>query len=150
MDAVTYPSNEVGAFLREKVIALRLPHDHKPLAEEFGVTQTPCLILLDREGAERHRATGFLPPEEFLAAMQLGFAKIEVHRRDFSAAEELLDELLQAHPGSLSAPEAITVRGLCRFENTNDPHHLKRAYEKLKSEFPQSEWTRRTFRYRLL
>jgi hypothetical protein len=150
MDAVTYPSTEVSAFLQDRVVLLRLPHDQKPLADEFGITRTPCLILLDGRGAEHHRITGFQTPEDFLAGMHLGFAKIEYDRRAYGRAAELLDRLLSVHPGSGSSPEAIYVRGLSLYRQENDPIHMKKAYEQLKSRFPGSEWTRRTFQYRLL
>jgi hypothetical protein len=150
MDAVTYPSTEVSALLRDRVVLLRLPHDHKPLADEFVVNRTPCLILLDGRGAEHHRITGFQTPEDFLATMHLGFAKIEYDRRAYGRAAELLDRLLALHPGSGSSPEALYVRGLSLYREKSDPIHLKRAYEQLKSQFPGSEWTRRTFQYRLL
>jgi hypothetical protein len=150
MDAVTYPSLEVADFVRNRVIPLRLPHDHKPLADEFGVFETPCLVLLDGKGTEHHRITGFQAPEDFLAGMHLGFAKIEYDRGDFGKAVEFLDGLLALYPGSGPSPEAIYVRGLSLYRQENDPVHMKKAYEQLKSRFPGSEWTRRTFQYRLL
>jgi tetratricopeptide (TPR) repeat protein len=150
MDAVTYPSREVAAFIRDRVVSLRLSHDHKPLSDELGITRTPCLVLLDNRGAEHHRITGFQTPEDLLAAMQLGLAKIEYDRGVFGKAAELLDRLLAVYPGNAASPEAIYVRGLSRYKERNEPIHLKRAYEQLKSDFPRSEWTRRTFPYRLL
>lgn len=150
MDAVTYPSTEVVAFLRERVVSVRLPHDHKPLAQELGISRTPCLVLLDSGGAEHHRITGFQAPEDLLAELQLGLAKIEYDRGSFGKAAELLDRLLAVYPGSAASPEAIYVRGLSLYKGRNEPLHLKRAYERLKSDFPSSEWTQKTFPYRLL
>lgn len=150
MDAVTYPSREVAAFLGGRVVSVRLPHDHKPLADELGISRTPCLVLLDHNGVEHHRITGFQAPEDFLAAMRLGLAKIEYDRGAFGKAAELLDRLLGVYPGSAASPEAIYVRGLSLFREKSEPVHLKRAYEQLKTEYPRSEWTRKTFPYRLL
>ncbi len=37
MDAVTYPDDKVGSFLKDRVIPVRVPYDHKPLADDFNV-----------------------------------------------------------------------------------------------------------------
>jgi hypothetical protein len=47
MDAVTYPKPAVIRYISENLIPLRVPHDHKPLAERFQVKWTPALIMLD-------------------------------------------------------------------------------------------------------
>ncbi len=150
MDAVTYPSAMVVAFIEENLVPLRLPYNHEPLAGTFGVQETPCLILLDGDGIEHHRTTGFLPPEELIAAIQLGKAKILQDRGVFDEALKLLDLLLAEQPKSGSAPEALYQRGLCLYKSTHDSRYLKEVYEQLKKNYPDSDWTRRSARYRLL
>ena len=39
---------------------------------------------------------------------------------------------------------------LNRFKNTGNPAPLKEAYETLSSQYPDSEWTKRAYPYRLL
>jgi predicted Zn-dependent protease len=150
MDAVTYPSSDVGAWLTEKLIPLRVDHDHETLAEQFGVVRTPTLVLLDEERTEIHRSEGFLSPDEFSAFMQLGMAKMKYRRAELESAMDLLSVLVKNHPGSAFLAEAIAVRGRCRYRYTHDVRHLKEAHEQLRTEFPKSRWARLTLQYRLL
>ena len=150
MDAVTYTAGEVLDWLRRKLVPVRVSHDHVPLAEEFGVVRTPCLVLLDRPGKALHRSVGVLAPEDFVAFVQLGLAKLKVEQAELESAMDILQGLFKNHPASPSVAEAIVVRGRCRYRYTHDPRHLKEAHEQLRSDFPRSEWVRRTLQYRLL
>jgi hypothetical protein len=150
MDAVTYPSDEVLYWLREKLVPVRVSHDHDPLAEEFGVVGTPCLVLLDAGRRGVHRSEGFLTPREFSAFMQLGLAKLQYHRAELESAMDLFHGLFRDHPESPFLAEGIIVRGRCRYRYTHDPRHLKDAHEQLRTQFPRSRWTRLTLQYRLL
>lgn len=150
MDAVTYSSAQVIDFIHRNTIPLRLAYDHKPLSDSFKVEKTPCLIILDQDGNEQHRANGFQPPVEFIAAIRLGIAKTRYNRQSYDLAFQALNELLEDNPTSDSSAEAIYLRGLCRYKSTHDYGHLKDAYEELVLAFPKSEWTMRAFHYRLL
>ncbi len=150
MDAVTYPEEKVGNFLRDRVIPVRVAYDHKPLAEDFNVKWTPTIITLDEEGKESHRTVGFLSPEELIPALLLGIGKSNFERGDFAKAISVLDELLNEYPKSDSAPEAVYLRGVALYKNTKDPQPLKGAYEKLAAEYPDAQWTKRAYPYRLL
>ncbi len=150
MDAVTYPSTEVQAFIGEVFIPLRLPHDHGTLADALRVEKTPSIILLGSGGKEFHRMTGFLSPGDFLAGAKLGLAKSLEGAGNHGETIQLLESLLQDYPESPAVPEAIFVLGLSRYRSSHKPRHLKEMYEELTSRFPESEWTRRSFQYRLL
>jgi len=150
MDAVTYPSTDVMALFRRELVPLRLPHDHKPLADELRVVRTPCLVLLGAGGREHHRSTGFLSSENLLATVQLGLAKVLRDLQSFDEAIERLDRLLNDYPLSDAVPEAVYVRGRTLYKSRHDRAFLKETYVQLASRFPKSEWTRRAFQYRLL
>lgn len=150
MDAVTYPSREAALWLRERLVPVRLPHDHDPLAEQFDIVRTPCLIFLDPQGTEVHRTVGVLSPDEFSSFVQLGTAKLLYRQGQWQPALERLEELLNKNPQSLSVAEAVFLRGRCLYRHTHSPIHLKDAHDQLRSKFPGSEWTRRTLQYRLL
>jgi hypothetical protein len=150
MDAVTYPSTEVQAFIGEVFIPLRLPHDHGTLADALRVEKTPSIILLGPDGREFHRMTGFLSPGDFLAGAKLGLAKSLEGAGNHGETIQLLESLLQDYPESHAVPEAIYLVGLSRYMSSHKPRHLKEMYEELTSKFPGSEWTRRSFQYRLL
>jgi len=150
MDAVTYPTDQVKEWLNRTLVPVRVSHEHEPLAEEFRVVRTPCLVLLDRPGREVHRSEGFLSPGDFLAFVQLGLAKLKYERAELESAMDLLQGLFKNHPESPSLAEAVVVRGRCRYRYTHDPRHLREAHEQLRSDFPGSGWVRRTLQYRLL
>jgi len=150
MGAVTFPDAKVIAFIKQNVIPIRLPHDHKPLAEQFQVKWTPALVTLDMEGKEHHRTVGFLSPEELIPSLLLGKAKIDFDHDDFGKALTTLEDLLNDYPKSGAAPEAIFLRGVCGYKSTHNPKALKEAYEKLAKDYPDSEWTKRAYPYRLI
>ncbi len=150
MGAVTFPDAKVIAFIKQNLIPVRLPHDHKPLAEQFQVKWTPALVTLDTEGKEHHRTVGFLSPEELIPSLLLGKAKIDFDHEDFAKALVSLEALLKDYPKSGAAPEAIFLRGVCGYKSTHTPKPLKEAYEKLAKDYPDSEWTKRAYPYRLL
>jgi hypothetical protein len=150
MGAVTFPRQEVIDFIAGNLVALRLPHDHKPLSEQFQVKWTPTLVTLDQEGKEHHRTVGFLPPEELIPTLLLGTAKIHFDHEQFEEALKRLEAILKDYPKSGAAPEAIFLKGVCRYKHTHDPKPLKEAYEKLQKEYPESEWTKRALPYRLI
>ena len=149
MDAVTYPQKVVAAFLAESMIAVRIASDH-PLSKEFKVTWTPTLVTLDWKGQEHHRTVGFLSAEELVASLMLGSAKVYSDLELFDKAFGTLGKLLSAYPASDAAPEALFVRGVCGYKSTHNPAPLKQAYEQLQKQYPQSEWTKRAYPYRLL
>ncbi len=150
MDAVTYPDLRVTDFINANLIAVRVPFDSQPLATDLNIKWTPTLITLDSEGKEHHRTVGFLPPEELIASLLLGMAKSSFDTEHFTAALESLEKLLTDYPKSDAAPEALYLRGVCQYKSTHNPKPLKTAYERLQSDYPASEWTKRAYPYRLL
>ena len=150
MGAVTYPNAKLGEFISKNLIPVQVKSDAQPIATDFNVKWTPTLITLDTEGKEHHRTVGFLPPEELIPSLLLGIAKCHFDRDRFAEALASLDKLLAEYSKSDSAPEAIFLRGVSRYKSTHDPKPLKEAYEKLQSEYPSSEWTKRAYPYRLI
>src|SRR4030043_471933 len=136
MDAVTYPNEGVIEFIQKNMIPLRVAFDAQPLATEFSLKWTPTLITLDADGKEHQRTVGFLPPEELIPSLLLGIAKSYFNREKFSEALSTLDKLLADYPKSDAAPEAIYLRGVCRYKSTHDPKPLKGAYEQLQANYP--------------
>jgi hypothetical protein len=150
MGAVTYPSANVIEFISQNMVPIQVLFDAKPLATDFNVKWTPTIITLDAEGKEHHRTVGFLPPEDLIPSLMLGIAKCHFDRETFGEALSTLEKLLAGYPKSDSAPEAIYLQGVARYKSTHSPKPLKEAYEKLQTEYPTSEWTKRAYPYRLL
>jgi thioredoxin-related protein len=150
MDAVTYPDTEVISFINEHMIPLRVQHDTEPTATDFNVKRTPTVVTLDPEGNEHHRTVGFLGPEDLIASLLLGIAKVYFDKDQFGDALLSLNKILSEHANSDSAPEAIFIKGVSEFKSFNNPNKLRDAYERLKSHYPDNEWTKRAYPYSLI
>jgi len=68
----------------------------------------------------------------------------------FAEALVRLEQLIAGYGKSDSTPEAIFLVGVCSYKRSHDAKPLKAAYEKLNAAFPDSEWTKRAYPYRLL
>ncbi|MFC1835233.1 tetratricopeptide repeat protein [Thermodesulfobacteriota bacterium] len=150
MDAVVYPNEEVKDFVAREVIPLKLASDEKPYCDDFNVQWTPALIVLDTDGKERHRTVGFMSPEELIPSLLLGIGKSLFENGEFVEASARLEELIAEYAKSAAAPEAIFFRGVADYKGSGDPTPLKEAYEKLILEYPESEWAKRAYPYRLI
>jgi hypothetical protein len=150
MGAVTYPDAKVVEFVNEAVIPLQVKSDSEPLATDFTLRWTPALIILDTNGKEHSRTIGFIPPEEFIPTISLGMIKAYFDLRQFDPAITCLDKIISNYPQSFAAPEAVYYRAVCGYKTIHDVAGLKKAYERLAKEYPQSEWAKRASPYRLL
>jgi len=150
MDAVTYPEKAVVEFVAQNVIPLQITFDQEPFTSDFRVKWTPTLVTLDNEGEEHHRTVGFLDPNQLIPSLMLGIAKVNFDADQFEAALEYLEKLVADYSKSDSAPEATYLRGVNLYKSTKDPKPLKEAYENLAASYPDNEWTKRAYPYRLL
>jgi hypothetical protein len=149
MDAVTYPMQDVVEHIEKHVIPVRIAFDD-PLAREFVVKWTPNLLFADEKRVVHHRIIGFLPPEQLIPAIMLGVGKTFFDLGDLDRALEMLNELVEKHPASHAAPEAVYFEGVSRYKKTHSAEPLKNAYEKLKTTYAETEWVKRASPYRLL
>lgn len=149
MDTVTYPKQDVIDLMDKHVIPVRIPFD-SPLAKEFEVKWTPGLLFLDKNRKAHHLIIGFLPPEELIPAILLGVGKTFFDSNEFQRAIEALNEVMERHPSSHAAPEAVYFRGVSQYKKTHSAEPLKQVYEKLQAEYPETEWAERAAPYRLL
>ncbi len=60
------------------------------------------------------------------------------------------EAVLSEVPQSDAAPEAVFQRGVSLYKSTGDPKPLKEAYMKLQDKYPESQWTKRSYPYRLI
>jgi hypothetical protein len=112
---------------------------HPDTFERFGVQWTPVLLVLDANGKEQHRWEGYLPPDEFLAQLELGVAKAKFGESRWEEAARLFDELARARPDSDLAPLAVYYAGVSRYKG-GDPGALPATGEELRRRFPGSPW----------
>jgi tetratricopeptide (TPR) repeat protein len=150
MDAVTYPDPKVSEFVMKNLVPLRIPYNHETLAPQFNLQWTPTLITLDSEGKEHHRTVGFMAPDDFIASQLLGMGKSAFELEQFDRAIEDFNSLLSMYSKTEYAAEAIYFRGVSQYKNSHNPKPLREAYDKLSAEYPNNEWTKRAYPYRLI
>ncbi len=150
MDAVTYPDEMVMAFIQESLIPLLVPFDALPLSKDFNIKWTPTLVTLGTDMREHHRTVGFLDPDAFIANQTLGIGKYHFDNDRYKEALAFFEKIISGYSESDCVAEATFLRGVSLYKSTGDPKPLKEAYETLSSKYPDGEWTKRAYPYRLL
>ena len=150
MDAVTYPNKLVIRFIENHVVPLRIPSDQKPQVDDYRVTWTPTLLILDSKGLEHHRSVGFLGEDQLIPSLLLGVGNLHFNTNTFNDAIACYDRIITESPDSDAAPEAIFQRGVAQFKSSHNPAPLKEAYELLHTLHKESLWAHRALPYRLI
>ncbi len=143
----TFANGKVASFIMESLLPLRMDLEKKAFYEKYNAIWTPTLLLLDYSGSEIQRTIGFLDADEFIATMHLGIAKVHFSAEEFDAANVHLKRLLGQYNTSSATPEAIYFQGINLYKQKDDPSQLKRAYEQLVKEYPESSWAKRAEPY---
>lgn len=150
MDTVTYPMDTVANFIMKYLIPLRNDMNDESSHETLHTFWTPTLVVIATNGHEVQREIGFFQPTEFIASLHLGLAKARMSSGEFDIAEEHFSSLIgQLLEGDIVA-EAIFFQGVNSYKMKTDPSELKKAYERLLTEFSDTVWAKRAAPYRLL
>ena len=80
----------------------------------------------------------------------LGEGKYFFDSDKFPKALITLERILTDYKNTDAVLEAIYLRGVSQHKNTGNPLSLKRAYEILSKDFPNGEWAKRAYPYRLI
>lgn len=112
--------------------------------KRFDVKWTPTLMVLDHDGAVRHRFEGFLPPEDFLSQLHLGLAHAAFAREQWEDAERRYRETVDRFPKADVAPEALYWSGVSRYKATGHPDALGETDRELKQKSPASTWAKKS------
>ena len=113
------------------------------LGERYGAQWTPTILILDPDGAERHRIEGFLPADDFLAQLAIGLAKAAFSRNDFAEAERRYREVLEKYPKTESAPEAMYWAGVSRYKGSNDASALQETTRAFSKRYQDTAWAKK-------
>lgn len=145
MDAVTYPQESVARFINDHFVPVRIQtDDHPELTKKYRVAWTPTFIVLDSSGTERYRETGYLPPDDFIAHMNLALGKAAFEERDFATAARFFQTVVDRYPASQVVPEALYFLGAAKNRlpgGTADDR--KAVWKRLLDEHPKSEWAKK-------
>jgi hypothetical protein len=134
----------VSKFIAENFVPIKIHIKKNPKGfERFGVQWTPTQLILDPDGVERHRMEGFFGVDDFLAQLELGLAKMDFQKQNFSEAEKRFRTVYEKYPASGAAPEAMYWAGVSAYKATNQAEHLAETAKLLKDKYPESEWARK-------
>ncbi len=118
--------------------------EHPAYFHRFDAVWTPTVLVLDSGGKERARIEGYLPKEEFRAALELGLARVAFVHKQFAEAERRYGEIVDRHPASKAAPEALYWRGVSHYSATKDHTALGELRRQLEEKYPDSVWALKT------
>jgi hypothetical protein len=114
------------------------------------VSWTPTIAVLEADGREHYRFTGFLSPAELCARIILDGAKVELTIKNYELAVKCLNEVVENYQGTFAVPEAIFYLGVVNYLSTDEPKFLREGLDRLRKEFPDSEWTLKAKPYELI
>jgi hypothetical protein len=98
------------------------------------------VLLLDNDGKERVRLEGYLPNNDFLAALESGLGRIAFVNKKFFEAEHWYDDVVTRFGQSHSGPLAMYWRAVAHYKATDDHTVLSRVAEDLRSHYARSIW----------
>jgi hypothetical protein len=150
MDTVTYPDSDLIAAIHKYIVPVKIPSEDEKLLKTFQVKWTPTLIVLDQEGQEHHRILGFMDSGELIPSLLLGIAKCCFDADQLENAQDYLNLIIEKYAASTAAPEGLFLKGVCSFKQSHEISILKDTYEQLSEHYPENQWSKRAFPYRLL
>jgi hypothetical protein len=114
--------------------------EHPAWFHRFEAVWTPTVLLLDSEGKERVRLEGYLPNDDFIAALESGLGRIAFVHKKYADAERWYGDVVTRFGRSHSAPGAMYWRAVTHYKATNDHTVLGKVAGELRSTYPSSVW----------
>jgi hypothetical protein len=128
--------------MNSRFIPLRINLEkQRPMFIQYRIAWTPTIALLDMEGREHYRFTGFFTPPEMSARILLDGTKSELFLERYDIAKGYLDAIFADYQGTFAMPEAIYYFGVLNYLSMHDQKSLRKGLDRLQKEFPTSEWT---------
>ncbi len=110
------------------------------LATRYMQVWTPTIHLLLADGRSVHEHIGYLPPDEFLAELELGVAKSHLKRRDYGVAADWFERIRDRRPTSHVAPESAYWAAVARYNESGQKDGLLKGWRALRLRYPDSVW----------
>jgi hypothetical protein len=117
--------------------------DFQTLGERYGAQWTPTTLILSPDGRERHRIEGYTPADDFLAQLSLGLGRVDFDDGRFDEAERRFRGVVERHPATDAAPEALYWAGVSRYKATHDPAALQQTATAVGERYPNSPWAKK-------
>jgi hypothetical protein len=144
--AVTYPDPRVERALGEAFVCIKYdtkaPNEwFRRLNGSFGHHWHPNVVVMDHRLVEGRRFIGYLPPEEFVAQVEVGRALVALHHQRARDARAILGAVLARFPHAHVAPEAMYWEGVAAYRVGGRLPALTDVWRELAGRYPTSEWT---------
>jgi hypothetical protein len=144
-----YPDTRVAELIATHFVPVRVhvkeqPDQFQELGGRFNAQWTPTTLILDHSGTEKHRIEGFLPADDFLAQLRLGLAHSKFGRGLFTEAGQQFAAVVDNHPQTEAAPEALYWAGVSRYKALNDPTALSATAEEFRTRYPDTSWAKKS------
>lgn len=115
------------------------------MARQFSLAWTPMISVLHPREVRLHEITGYLPPAELLAHLELALAKHANRSGHPDKGVAIIDQLLERYPSARVAPEALYWKGIMGFFGSGlNKERLFGVWRELAARYPQSEWALKT------
>jgi hypothetical protein len=145
---VTWVDEKVSKVVSDWFVPLKINKEKQgDMFQKNLVSWTPTVAVLDGDGREHFRFTGFLSPAELCARIILDGAKAELMLKNYELGVKCLNEVIDKYQGTFAVPEAIFYLGVVNHIWREEPKFLRKALDRLREEFPDSEWTLRATPY---
>lgn len=151
MDTVTYPNALVQQALGDHAVAARFnigepDQQTRTLMRQFRQLWTPTLIFLDHHQIELRRLVGYVPPEEFVAQMDMATGMAHMYHAQFDKAFQQFRAVKERHAQLDVGAEALYWAGAAALRRDGSADGLIAQWNELKAEYPTSSWwTRASF-----
>ena len=143
-----WPDERIARFVNAHFIAARVhprdtPDAFKEYGELYNAQWTPIVLLLDPAGVEHSRIEGFLPADDFLAQLMLGWARMAFDAGQWAEAERRYREIVDRFPNTDAAAEALYWAGVAPYKATGDPASLKATGRAFKERYKDTPWAKK-------
>jgi len=140
-----YPDPRVAELITANAEPVRAHIKDQPqMWGRFGARWTPTVMFLDARGREQHRIEGFLPTDEFLGQLELGFGYAAVGMKDWATAERHFRAATEQYPDTAAAPEGLYWVGVARYSASHDAKELQETARAFERRYRDSVWAKRT------
>ena len=114
-----------------------------PLFRANHVIWTPTAGFADHNGSIHYQSVGFLPPDDFLSALQIGRARcLMAWTRSAEAIKELEGAVSR---DNVMTAEALFWLAVAYFLERRDSTRMYETWEKLAARYPDSPWAHSTY-----
>jgi tetratricopeptide (TPR) repeat protein len=139
-----YPEPRVTKFVSEHFEPVRLHVKKHPEAMgRFGANWTPTVMIADDSGKDYYRVEGFLPADDFLAQLKLGYAQYLFKTGRFDEAEKQFREVVDEFPNGDAAAEALYWAGVAKYKGTGDAAALGATAQAFKARYSDTPWAKK-------